>query len=425
MRRFQNMDFFSKETYEYAFSQVPDNDRKRTGRLAFILVGFAFSSSGLTVGTKIGGAMEFYQAVIICLAANTLLFLMALLWGMLGYQSGHTITYLLRKMLGDKVSALLSSLIVVAMIIRMGMNGEILARLILSIFSGWFFPESVTTMLVVALLILGSVHGWRQLEVVNGVVVPLIGALTLYGVVWIWRMKGGLGFLLCYQSAYRMSLSAAIAMTVGNFALSATTMPDICRFAKSRRAVLTCASAYALALTMSNLCGILLVQATEANNLIYGIFLLNMVFPGFLWMVLSSYTTQNVNVYMGSLAMQNFVHGTEMGGNISHKLASYLIGGQAVILGVIGVYKHLEQITNVLVVLVMPLTGIAVAELLLGKKWRTVKEWAALLSWGVGTASGCAVWIWGETGMWSESAIVAGLCYGLLRNRMWAVKKKA
>lgn len=114
-----------------------------------------------------------------------------------------------------------------------------------------------------------------------------------------------------------------------------------------------------------------------------------------------------------------------MGGNISHKLASYLIGGQAVILGVIGVYKHLEQITNVLVVLVMPLTGIAVAELLLGKKWRTVKEWAALLSWGVGTASGCAVWIWGETGMWSESAIVAGLCYGLLRNRMWAVKKKA
>lgn len=168
-------------------------------------------------------------------------------------------------------------------------------------------------MLVVALLILGSVHGWRQLEVVNGVVVPLIGALTLYGVVWIWRMKGGLGFLLCYQSAYRMSLSAAIAMTVGNFALSATTMPDICRFAKSRRAVLTCASAYALALTMSNLCGILLVQATEANNLIYGIFLLNMVFPGFLWMVLSSYTTQNVNVYMGSLAMQNFVHGTEDG----------------------------------------------------------------------------------------------------------------
>lgn len=96
------------EIYAYALSAVPEEKRKPANHLAFILIGYAISSSGLTVGAELGNKMIFPEAAGICILGNLFLFVMALFWGILGYDSGYGSIYLIKKYLGTKVSILFS-----------------------------------------------------------------------------------------------------------------------------------------------------------------------------------------------------------------------------------------------------------------------------------------------------------------------------
>lgn len=417
MKGFDGIDSFLNETYEYVFVSVPAEKRKPEYSLIFILTGFAFSFSGVVVGAEIGRSMPFYQALFTCLTGNLVLFAAALFWGNVGCDSGYTGVFWVRKTFGDKMAAVFSALIVLAMIIWVGINGDLLAKLIISVFSGWPIPLPVTALLVIVLGIYCSRRGWRSLEIISRLACPVIIFLTIYNVIHIGEMKEGFSFLLHYQPESVLPFSTAVTMLVGNFTLSVATIPDICRFAGSRRVVFRCAAFYALILTVNNLCGILVIQATGANNMNYGIYLLEMIIPAFIWGVLCLYTTQNVNMYTGSLAIQNLVMETTMGGNISHKTAVLFIGGLSIMVGSIGAVRYLEEFTGILVLFITPVTGIAAAERLTGKGLKKVKESIPLVSWAAGTLAGCVFWYIKGKGTWLLPMAAAGIVYGALRKR--------
>lgn len=360
-------------TYEYAFSAVPAERRKATSRLVFILTGFAFSSSGLTLGTELGKGMPFFEAAGASILGNFLLFLIALFWGMLGYESGYSSIYLVKRHLGNKVAVVTANLLVFFMIIWIGMNGSMLARTMLSIFPRWPLPISITALLVVVSFILCSLNGWRSMEFISRLCVPFILIMTIHNLLQVTGQKEGFGFLFQYQPEKNLAFGTAFIMIAGNFSLSAVTMADICRFAKSRRAVFTCVSAYALTLTANNLCGIVIAQATGANNLSYAIYLLGNAGAYLLWLLLSAYTTQNVNMYTGSLAIQKLVRRTGLGGNISHKTAVFFIGGLSIIAGVIGVSRYIVEITGINILLVLPIT-IAVVMKIFSRKRKVLEK---------------------------------------------------
>lgn len=415
MKGFQNLDFFVNETYENAFSAVPDGKKKPTNRLIFILAGFAFSTSGLTVGTRIGSQMTFLNAVGVCLAGNLLLFLIALFWGMQGYRSGYTSVFLVKSIFGDRTASLFSILIVFSVILWIGMNGDLLARVLLSIFEEWPLPVSMTALIMVALGIIGPTKGWRNLEVMSRIMVPAIIAMTVYNIIWLIRAEGNVFFLIDYRPQTALALPAAFTMIVGNFLLSATTMPDICRFAKSRGAVISCVSVYALVMMVSNLCGILIVQSTGANSLNYGIYLLGMIVPSAIWIVLCGYTTQNMNLYTGSLAIQNFVRETVMEGNISHKVAVLFIGGLSGIAGIIGTARFLPEITNLQIAVLLPLTGIAVAEMSRFRKYGKVKGSIPVAAWSAGVIVAFSLWGMGIKQIFILPAVISCILYVWLR----------
>lgn len=348
------MNGFDK-TYEYALSAVPAKKRKSTRQLVFILIGFACSTTGLNTGAQIGKEMPFFMAAGACFLGNLLLFLNAFFWGNLACKSGYSSAYLVKKYLGNKMAIVFSSLVIFFMIVWIGMNGELLGRAVIAIFPDWSLPVSVTAFLVIALITASSLNGWRSMELLSRIFVPFILLLTMINLIR-GISKAGIEFLFAYQPENGMAFGTAVGLIAGNFALSSVTVADICRFAKNQRSVFFGVLAYALTLTANNLCGILIVQSTGANNLNYGMYLLGMAGSSFLWMLLCTYTTQNVNMYTGSLAIQKLVHRTVMGGNISHKMAVLFIGGFSIIAGVLGVSRYLKEITGILILVVLPLT---------------------------------------------------------------------
>lgn len=416
MNRLQNIEYGINDSFEYALSPVPENRRKGTGQLMAVLAGVACSTTGVSLGMKAGLAMSFPRAVFACVAGNLGLFLLAFFWGSLGQRTGHSSVSLVRRALGNQTAVFYAVFIILTTSVWIGMSGNLMAGLLIAGFSRWKIPMAITTQIAVGTCIFLSSNGWNSMKHVSFRSLPILLALTIYLVWSLGTVQGGFGELAVYEPVGGLSTAVMLAVIIGNYALSATTMPDICRFAKNRHSVLFCTGVYILALTVSNLCGILIVQITGAEVLSYGIFQFGIALLNLVWVVLCIYTTQNVNLYVGGLAIQNLVQGTAMEGNISNRTAMILLGGLAVIVGVADLSRYLADVAQAVLLIAAPLTGIMTAELC-GRKRRQNHEktglagWIPLIAWAAGIGAG--VWI-GEKlgyGFYAAALVVGGAVY--------------
>lgn len=408
----------SREVYEYAFSSVPADKRKPLNSILLVLVGFCLSTSSIATGIRVGYSVSFGSALWICIAGNLVLFLCALFWGMLGCRTGYTSQHLLGAMLGRKVSLLFSGFVILAMTIWLGMNGEWLANIVFHLFSQWRIPVPVTTLLIIAVGTCCSTFGWKTLEITSKIMVPII-LVVGYVILHVNSMGIGLDAIAQYQPRGHLSASESFVLVVGNFAMSAITIPDLCRFAKSRKAVLGCVSTYFLTLTACNLCGILIAQTIRSHSLTYSVYLMGATLPGLVCLSMCTYTTQNVNMYIGSLAYQNVLKDTSMGGNLSHKMAVLFMGGFAMVVGAMGIGSYLVAFNRFLALGAVSLTGIALIEYLMGKKRKKVNENLPLLVWLFSVAVGLAVWLWKGTGVGvlSVTVVSASTVYAITRGK--------
>lgn len=416
----------SREIYEYAFSSVPADKRKPADLLALILFGFTLSTSAVRVGIQVGNTMLFWEAIGICAAGNLILFLIALFWGVLGQKSGNTSGFMIKRLLGKPVSLLFSIFVILAMIGWMGINGEWLADILVEFFPWLRLPHSAATMLLIALGTSCSLYGWKSMEIASKILIPIILALALYIGFCTYGMYTGFDFMANYRQQEPAAFSSALTLVIGNYAMAAVTMPDLCRFAKSKRAVFGAAATYAVTLTVCNLGGILIAQWTGAHNLTYGVYLLGIMVPGLVCLSLCSYTTQTVNMYVGSLALQNVLKETAMGGNLSHKMAVLFMGGFAMMAGSMGAGRYLSEFSRFLALDAASLTGIAIVEVLIGRKLEKVKSSFSLVSWLISIAASLFIWSFKGIGTWMipTAFISASVPYIVLRGRDWLAVKK-
>lgn len=418
MKKFNQLEFRLDRVYEYAFSSVPISKRKPAWRLTPILVGFALSTSGLMTGGRIGRGMPFLHAVGSCLLGNTIIFAIALFWGILGCRTGYTGVHLVKRLLGIKTAALFSIFVIVAVSIWLGINGDWLADVLAVTFPHCSVPIQVNALLIVIIITVGSLHGWRAMETCNMLLVPLIVLLAIGGIRYMGVVSSGFTHLSA-QPGIQLSVSAALSLITGSFSVSAVTIPNFCRFAKTGRSVLFCVSAYALTLTASTLCGVLIAQVSRTNTLAYGLYVLGLTRPAFFWLLLCAYTTQNVNMYTGSLAFQGLLKETKMGGNLSHKMAVLLIGGYAMIVASIGGGQFLAGFTRVVAVASMALTIIVIEELFLRRNLGQAEERTPMVAWLVGIAAGSVARYWGVSGIWVIAPATSGFLYLLMRSMAW------
>ncbi|MEG2221522.1 MAG: cytosine permease [Oscillospiraceae bacterium] len=377
--------------YEYAFVPVPQNQRKKSMGVFYVLTGYTSALSCLVIGSKIGAALPFWQAIAACFLGDLVLILIGTSMGILSSKTGWSTAFLSQKVLGKSVSVIFSLLIIVCSVFWIGINGSLFTTMLISVFPLWPVPAALTSLGIIAVWALSATYGWNGLEISSRVVVPCSLSLLLYAMVQLFIKMGGVTFLFAVPTSVPMTFSAASTAIIGNYVFGCIITPDTCRFAKSpRNVVLVCPCAYAVGLFLFNVCGVVVAKAGGFSDFIRSTAAVGLIVPMLLCSIFCLATTQNINAYGGSLAIQNVFQGTSLEGNVSHKVTVFLIAGLAAALSVSGIGTYLIPVVSSFAIFMVPFPGMLLGEFFfLGdRKPPKAIQWSSILIWAIGSLSG-------------------------------------
>ncbi|MEG2140220.1 MAG: cytosine permease, partial [Bilophila sp.] len=358
------------QVYEFAFEPVPKGHKKTTSSIFIVLAGYVTALSCLATGAKIGGLMTFQNAVWACFTGNAVLFCMAVLLGIVACETGWSTTFLSRQVFGKTTSRLFSFLIILSSVIWIGLNGDLFSRMIARSFTWWPLPTALTAVLVIGIWTQSAMRGWKGIELVSWIAVPI--AVSIIGVCAydIWTTVGFVT-ITTYKPLQPLSFTAASSAIVGNFVFGCTITPDVCRFARSRKAVLIAVFfALLIGLFGLNVCGVLIAQTAGNTDFNHAVATLGLSLPVFLCAVFCLWPTQDNNIYGGSLAIQNILQGTQLEGFVSHRFLACILACLSAIFAAIGAAHYLLPIIIMLSVLLPPVSGMLFAEYFFVKRSR-------------------------------------------------------
>lgn len=386
----------AKETtseVEYAFDEVPASARKKMGTILVILTGYTISLSNFVTGATVGFKMPFKDAVLACATGNILLILVATLLGIISCQTGLTTSVLARKSMGARSSSILSLLLALSAVNWIAVNADTFSKLILSNFSWWPIPVSITAILVVAIWAQSAIRGVKGLEFVSWLGTPCAVLLTIVCAIAIGKSAGGYDAVFTYvpTSDVQISFAAGSTSFVGAWIFGCIVSPDVCRYAKKPSHVAVGAPiAVAVGLFGLEVIGIMTAQATGESGFVAATAALGVGILVFICAIFCVWTTQDNNIYSAGLALQNVLKDTKLEGKVKHAWFAIGIAAAAAIFAAVGATKYLLPVVQTLSILLPPIPGMMIAEHFFVKNSKEEKpiNWIAMISWVIGTVVG-------------------------------------
>ena len=386
----------AKETtseVEYAFDEVPASARKKMGTILVILTGYTISLSNFVTGATVGFKMPFKDAVLACATGNILLILVATLLGIISCQTGLTTSVLARKSMGARSSSILSLLLALSAVNWIAVNADTFSKLILSNFSWWPIPISITAILVVAIWAQSAIRGVKGLEFVSWLGTPCAVLLTIVCAIAIGKSAGGYDAVFTYvpPSDVQISFAAGSTSFVGAWIFGCIVSPDVCRYAKKPSHVAVGAPiAVAVGLFGLEVIGIMTAQATGESGFVAATAALGVGILVFICAIFCVWTTQDNNIYSAGLALQNVLKDTKLEGKVKHAWFAIGIAAAAAIFAAVGATKYLLPVVQTLSILLPPIPGMMIAEHFFVKNSKEEKpiNWIAMISWVIGTVVG-------------------------------------
>lgn len=350
--------------YEYAFEPIPEKKKKGGLSLFVVLAGYPIALSNFVTGAAIGINMTFKDAMIAILAADAFLIFIAVMTGLISYETGLSTSFLSRTAFGKKGSSIFSILLALSAINWIGINGNTFAGMIQTNFPMW--PISVAITGVIAIIIWGqsAIRGYKGLEFISFLGVPAAIVLSIVCLIGVAIRSGGFHTILTYTPTQPMSFTAASASIVGSWVFGCIITPDVCRYARSKRTVLVSGtSAFFIGLFGLQLCGVLVAMATKNGNFSEATAALGLGLIVFICTIFCLWTTQDNNIYGASLAMQNvFNEIPVLKGKIKHSHVAITICALAAIFAALGALAYLKPIIIFLSVLLAPVPALIIAE---------------------------------------------------------------
>jgi len=378
-------------TYEFAFESVPQSKRKGGLSLFVVLAGYPIALSNFVTGAAIGFRMTFPQAMVALLAADAFLIFVAVITGLISYETGLSTSFLSRTAFGKKGSSIFSILLALSAINWIGINGNTFAGMIKVNFPGWPIPVSITGVIAIFLWAQSAIRGYKGLEFISFLGVPAAIILSLASFIGVGIKGGGYAEAFNYIPGNTMTFTAASASVIGSWVFGCIITPDICRYAKSRGTVfLSGTLAFFVGLFCLQFIGVLVAMATRNGNFSAATSALGLGYLVFACTVFCLWTTQDNNIYGASLALQNVFNETRLKGKIKHSYIAICIAALAAIFAFFGALSYLLPIISFLSVLLAPVPALIVSERYLVKnsKININVNPIALISWIIGGVIG-------------------------------------
>lgn len=342
--------------YDYEYEAVPSEARKRWYIITLIWVAMGIDVSGLFLGTFLSSGLTFHYAIYATLIGSALLSLLAVLCANVGYNSG-----------------LSASLISCAIFGRIG--GKFIVLITATSTIGWFAFQLdffVNTLqksleyyditlnrlyvLFFATLLMTSVaiFGVRGLAKLSLFTVPIMLGLLITGVVMAGLQQTN---QVIIPIKTPISLGAAISYVMSAWIIASVMVPDVSRYAKSRKdSLLGVGFGFFLGNSATILVALFLTNSVGNSDLVEIFFNIGLGVSAILILLFAQWTTNSHNLVSASLGLPLVIS------VLSRPVLIVLMALIGLFFAYYGMIENFIPFLSFLTVLVAPVAGTYLAQ---------------------------------------------------------------
>ncbi len=400
-------------TDNHSRAQVPAAESVSGLAIAVVVIGVSITLPAFLVGTQLIGSLGLADGALAIFLGGFLTACIGYLTMRVGTETRLSTYSVIRFCFGGKGSHLVNLILAVTLFgwygVTAALFGRALSRAVEDAF-GVVAPSSVFTIGGGVLMVVTTIYGFRAIDRLSRIAVPLLVALLLYGV---WKVLGGaslaeLSSVPGRPGAGIASISAAVSIVIGSFFVGVTLVPDLARFARRRRDAITGAFlSYGMGFPLVLMLAGLPVLVSADTDLISSMTALGLGIPALVVMVFATWTTNINNLYSASLSIARILP------NVRDWLITLVSGVIGTLLALAGIMDHFVDFLILLGIIVPPIAGIYVADYFLLRPTRInfsedgapVPDfrWDAVAAW----ALGCTVGFLERTAGWSLTTVTA------------------
>lgn len=359
---------------DYATSSVPEEKTYNWLSMGLIWAGVGINLGMIVIGGALGNGLSFKQATLAAFIGGVVLAIVTSVCGVIGAHT-HLSTAMISSFTFGK-----AAIIIIALIqafgsygwfgVQLGLFGETVSTTI-KMATGLILPTILCIIVGGILMILTSTFGYKSLDLLSKIAVPLLIILLLASVVKV--MQGySVGEIVEFQAAGEaISIGYGISSAIASFIVGAVVAPDVSRYAKSPKdTVLASIFAFAIVVPMMLVVGCVMAQVTGTADIIDIMLKLGWGFAALLVLMLAQWTSNDNNLYCAALGFAV----------VFKKMKKYQItiisGIIGILLALTGIAENITSFLNYLGVLIPPMGGVLASDYYFFHKSRYREELA-------------------------------------------------
>jgi cytosine permease len=289
----------------YAHSPVPQGVTVPGWRVGLIVASFSIGLPDFLNGAHNAMALGFAGAVTAALLAGLLLCAGGSLTAIVSVRTRLSTYLLVRRSFGTGGAALINTVIALIHFCWFGVNASFFGEAMVQAAQANGLPGNFTAFVLLgSVLMMGAtVIGFRALDRLAMVAVPLLAAVLLAVVVATLRTRG-LVTAPAPNPPQPMTLGIAISALIGAYMLAVATMPDLSRYTRtSRGAIASMALSFPIATPLMMTAAAIPALATHETSVMKLVLAYGFGTPVLFLLLLPTWTVNALNLYSSSLSL--------------------------------------------------------------------------------------------------------------------------
>ncbi len=298
-------------TEDFPTTPVPEENAVSGLRVAMVIIGFTITLPIFIAGSTIGLTLGLYRATHAFVVGGLILAAIGIFSSYIGSKTRLSTYVITQFCFGRAGARVVNGVIAVALFGWYGVTAELFGRACQRTIVDLYGLDLGTVPLSIvgsALMILTAIWGFKALDKLSIVAVPLMLALLATAVTCALRIVTW--DQLATVKGADLPVGAAISMVVGSFIVGAILLPDLCRYARRTwEGMLAAALSLAVVFPAVFYCAMIPSLATGKHDLVLIMIGLGIGLPALILLVFATWSTNSHNLYSTSLTLASLLPG--------------------------------------------------------------------------------------------------------------------
>lgn len=352
------------ETTDYEHGVVPLDQRKSWISIAAVWIAIGIDLSGAFLGVALASGMAFWPAIGATMLGSLLLGLLATACAYVGASTGLSSAMISRAVFGKIGGAVLALAISISLVgwfaVQAGFFGAN-AQIAFVEFTGIDVPVAVFSGIGGVLMAITAFWGYRSINRLSSLAVPLLLLLLIVGVVVAFVTQGASGLDAAVEATF--TFGGAVSLVMGIFILGVVLAPDMARWAKTpKQAMAAGFVGFFFGNSIILVVAIMLARIMNESELMTIYFALSLGGVAVIVLILAQWTTNTTNLYSAGLAFASVSQ------RLNRRTVTVALGVVGILVGIVGAADYFVQFILVIGTVIAPYGGVYLAAFFTGRR---------------------------------------------------------